>query len=238
MNFGVLPKVGFTGFFLFGVICLFCPQAIAQEGTSKKNPDGVQVGTIEFESTERAVTSYGDRQKESVEYFDSLSKKITSLSSTGSASVSDMSDNVTFHMTGVYMYCSLKYGACPFVLDAILETDIIKSRQNKKASCNAMKTFWRKWIHGDMNKRIRYLMPTGYANKKANFDIKDRPRYVKCSKTVAEEAKLKLSNKEFFSQRYSDDSQIVSSIKKTNLLLQTIEAKNINVFQATGSGGS
>ena len=224
----------------FLVVFAFLPAALTAEelihGDDGEMPKGVQMGEIKLEAAKKKRNPYKLTQENTIAYFDELSLELKKLSGSGSGTIKSLEDDVLNHLTATYLYCSIKYGSCPFVLEAILETDVIRSRLAGKASCSNMKSFWKKWISNDMHKRIQFMIPIGFSHKKTQFNQKERPKFVKCKPTILEAISGGGTNKQYFSDRYAEDSKVVGSVRKTNLLLQTIKKKIPNIFTATQSG--
>lgn len=140
-----------------------------------------------------------------------------------------------YYLNGVYLYCTLKNGACPLILDSVLETDIINSQIEAKAACPQMLLFWREWIDNGLEQRVDYGLGTGFVTKYFEFRSKIRPRYLKCSSSVENALVAGLPFNEFVTKRYAAGSEPRKSILKIVAYLKAIKEQVPDVFIATGA---
>ena len=96
-----------------------------------------------------------------------------------------LSSDASAHVAAVYLYCASKNGKCLPVLDAMLHADVLHSRQAELAACPNLTEMWRQWIAYDMEKRQQFLLPMGRGEALTDFNRNERPRYIKCKKSVA-----------------------------------------------------
>jgi len=194
-------------------------------------------GDIILEGPEKKVSVYEmtqDNAIEAIQYLQQQSR--AALSGAGPGSIPNLTPDVQDYLTGVYLYCSVQRGTCPFVLQAILEIDIINARLSGQNTCPNMQGFWRRWLENDMENRHRHSVRTGHMHATHNFNQTVRPRYVKCQETVAQEISGNPgSSSDFFRHRYRENSESARDIATTVALLEQIRANIPNVFRATGS---
>jgi len=194
-------------------------------------------GDIILEGPEKKASIYEITQDNALSYMQHLSHQVQAASSGASISpIPPLAPDVQDYLTGVYLYCSVQRGTCPFVLQAILEIDIINSRLSGQNSCPNMQAFWKRWLENDMENRHRHSVRTGHMHATHDFNQSVRPRFVRCQETVAKEIAAGSSNPaEFFRSRYRDNSQHRRDVATSLALLEQIKANIPNIFRATGS---
>jgi len=206
------------GFVLFG---LADPIQAAPPGE-----DGLVSGEIALEDTSSAKKSpYQVGQDAAIEYFKNAETVIASLGRGEAAAPGLLPDGAINHLLGVYLYCTVRAGTCPFLLDAVLEIDIIDSRVSGTAACPTMERFWKAWIRDDMEKRLKYLVRTANLEATTAFARTERPRYLKCRETVAAEIGTPGEKSAFFARRYADMNGPRSKVSKLAKLLVELKAK-------------
>jgi len=176
---------------------------------------------------------YAQNQGEAIRFMESLNSLADTLATTGSGGTAGAIDeNTMIHLTNVFLYCSLKRGTCPMVLEAILESDVINSLDAKKGACPNMARFWKVWVRGDMEKRQKYLMPTAYMGGANEFSTRERPRFIRCRETVDGILADAGDPVQFRKERYAKGAPAREAIRKTAQLLNEIKLKVPNVPQA------
>lgn len=211
-----------------GIVCSVCTictpvsDSAAQAGT-QKGQDRLS-GEIAIEGTEETVTSPQKTAESGAEkWIQSLVAAVK-----GGGTVSAVDDPTLTYLNSLYLYCMHKLGACQFVLDAVLEADVINSRAQGKAECPTMSRFWKSWLRDEMEKRSKYLVSVGSAPAVAQFNSELRPKYIKCKDTVA--AALEESS----SVRYASGSPIQVALARFGELRTQITSKNIDIFSTIG----
>lgn len=144
-------------------------------------------------------------------------------------------EKVIWYLGGVYLYCVIREGTCPYILDTILEVDVANARLDKSDKCPSMVGFWKTYLGNGMEDRHKYQTKTGYLSMTVDFNQKVRPKYVKCQQTVRAENSGGTSDQEYFKLRYRQSSQIIESMQRTLKYLEAIKAANVNVFIETGA---
>jgi hypothetical protein len=188
-------------------------------------------GEITIEDTAQVKRNpYQAGQDAAIDYFNNADRVIATLARGESAAPGSLPDGAINHLLGVYLYCTVRAGACPFILDAVLEIDIIDSRIAGTAACPTMERFWRAWIRDDMEKRLKYLVRTANLDVTAQFARVERPRYLKCRETVATEIGVTEGAPlgpvgTYFTRRYSDMKGPRAKISKLAKLLVELKAK-------------
>lgn len=176
-------------------------------------------GTIEIDDPQQAPPKPPTQVAESkgIEYLTALDQVIESGKI---QAIPNLVDSQTQYLSALYLYCSIKDGVCPEVLDVILTQDIINSVNAKKAECPNLKAFWKSWIANDMEKRHSYKVKMAYANQTASFKKDVRPQYVKCTETVE--------------KGMADPFARKAAVKKILALATEIKAKGFDIFANLG----
>lgn len=193
-----------------------------------------QFGEVKFEEQERK-DSYKVTQDQALAFFQDMDNKVKSLRLGSSVSPLSAPDQVLNFLTGAYLYCVMKSGICPLVLDALLEVDVINSKLQNSPQCPTLKKFWSMWIKNGMEDRSKYNISTGMLETVANFNTNTRPKYIHCEETVKKEIENTPALAAFFKERYKNEARpgIVSG--KMVTFLSLLKEKIKNVFVATGS---
>jgi hypothetical protein len=144
-------------------------------------------------------------------------------------------DTNLYYLNGVLLFCSVKNGSCPFLLDTILEIDVFNSQLDNKVSCPHMLRFWQEWIDNSFEQRLSYSLGTGVLKKYQDFKTQERPRYLKCSNTVQNLVVPGASIDEFMKTRYELQTPIIAAFKKTMAYLRAIREEIDDVFVAAGA---
>jgi hypothetical protein len=202
-----------------------------------KPKKGVLEGEINLQTPVKKQTNpYQDRQDAAIGYFTNLSGKLDKLGSGELSPLDKIGEDVLSHMAGTYLFCSIQKGTCPWILDALLETDVINSRINKKVECDSLPRFWKIWVKYDMQKKQDYQVKTGYMRDTISFKKTKLPRYVGCMDTVKQEISdnpQPVSDADYFKNRYAGESSQRKAIMDTLDYLQKIKSSRIDVFAAT-----
>ena len=176
-------------------------------------------GAIDIEDPKQQPIKPGKESAESkgIEYL----TKLNQISESGEIiAMADNDDSATYYLTALYLYCSIKYGVCPEILDSILTHDLINSSISKKSSCTNMKSFWKAWLANDMEKRHSYSVKIAFANDTAAFKKNKRNQYIRCQETITNEVATPLGRKD--------------SIKKALKLATEINERGIDIFSDIG----
>ncbi|MFM1847293.1 MAG: hypothetical protein RL417_767 [Pseudomonadota bacterium] len=205
------------------------PALLAQQSA----PGSAQVGEIELEDTSPVRRNpYQVGQDSAVAYFQGFTQTIEALRTTGSGSLEPLSEGAINHLVGVYLYCTVRSGACPLVLDAILEIDVVNAKNGEAQACPNMERFWKAWVRSDMEKRQNFLVRTAHMNTTSEFTRNKRPRYLKCRETVQVEIGKGGDSKTFFASRYETGSGPDEQVRKLAAFLTELKAKVPNTVEA------
>jgi hypothetical protein len=176
---------------------------------------------------------YKEIQDSTIATISKLNKEIASRSV--SATKISFNERELYYLNGVYLYCTLKNGTCPYILETILETDILNSQIDGKASCPHTLRFWQEWIDNSFEDRVNYNLGTGFLTKYQDFKKNIRPRYLRCSATVEREIKNNTPSNDYISARYAPSSEVAHNVKRTLAYLTAIREEVPEVFIATGA---
>lgn len=198
------------------------PVLSAQE----REKGGVQSGDIEIEETTvKRQDPYAVASADALKWARELPQ---AASGGGAAPV--LEGGALVYVGAGYVHCVRKLGNCAFILDAILETDVLGARSRGDTKCPVSGKFWRAWLDNDMESRMKLDIPIGHVNTILSFNQRERPKYVRCEAAVTKALKD------------STHSQSVAlSLKKTKALFEEIETKKIDLLGSvgisTGGGG-
>lgn len=147
----------------------------------------------------------------------------------GDKSVDDLEPEVASYLSVLYFYCTAKDGPCPFVLESLLDAEVMKARATKEISCVSMKRFFKSYLSHGLDERGKFLYPLTRGLEMANFNQQDRIRYVEC-KTVA----AILEDKEAVAQRLGPKGSALESLAKLADLLKRVKTDKTDIYVATG----
>lgn len=181
-------------------------------------------------------TGYEQQQDGTIQFFEELQIAIDgTIKEDKDLSKLEPKDKYIHHLTGIYLYCTLKNGVCPLILDSLLELDIINSQIEGKPTCPIMLSFWKKWIANGLEKRVDYSLSTGFIKKRFEFKQNVRPKYLKCSGTVTERVKPDLDLRTFIKERYVQGSEQRQNLEKLISYLKAVKETVDDVFVKTGA---
>ncbi|MDZ4786197.1 MAG: hypothetical protein SGJ02_08990 [bacterium] len=186
-------------------------------------------------SSAYADIAYEQSQDGTIKTFESIITMIGDGTLTESTAKISIPDKDLHYLTGAYLFCTIKNGACPVILQAILETDIINSQLEKKESCSNMLRFWKHWVDNGFEDRLSYSLGTGFLSKYFDFKSNTRPKFLKCSATVKAQIKPDVSLSDFIKSRYEKSGE---SFKAINTLLgftKALKTQGKDTFVATGA---
>ena len=191
-------------------------------------------GEIQLETGE-SRSPYEINQDKAIAYFDKLSAQLGSMQDGKIQQPSSLEEPVMNYLSGVYLFCLTKNGICPFILQTVLEVDIIQSRLTKIPTCKNMESFWKLWIKNGFEDRARYSVDTKNLMSVQDFNTNQRPRYIECKPTVEKEIQGAPADNNFFKLRYQDKKGPAHSVRLLQRFLQTIKEKKLNVFVEAGA---
>lgn len=191
-------------------------------------------GTIELELSSQKRDPYLTSQEEALKYFTDLKALLQGVSASNRKLLMPEAEVVNY-MGGLYLFCSMKRGVCPAVLEALLEIDIVNSKLSNVSLCPVMKGFWKRYLENDFEDRLKYAISTGFVAKVNEFNSRERPRYLRCEDTLKELFKGGESASALFSKRYQSGSRPLKAIDEVISLINAVSQNGTNVFLATGA---
>ncbi|RMG41129.1 MAG: hypothetical protein D6719_09180 [Candidatus Dadabacteria bacterium] len=191
-------------------------------------------GSISLEREAKKRDPYLVAQDNAIRFLNRLEKFIAEPANPINPQTLVLDDQTLQYLGAVYLFCSVRKGACPSILDALLESDIIYSAAKNDVSCPNLKRFWKLWVKNDMEKRHKYMVKTGFLKQTADFNANKRPTYIRCEATIEQTIGKEKRGVPFFKKRYKDPSPIAISINIAGKLVRLLKKKNINVYRAIG----
>jgi hypothetical protein len=193
----------------------------------------VIIGGMDIEdTTSKKVSPYERNQDQAIEYFGRMFKVLDGLGSGQQSSIEVMGDGVTTHLNSVYLYCSIKQGVCPVVLDAILELDVAASKLSGTADCPNLTKFWKAWLRDDYEGRQQFLVKTGFLQMSGEFNQLQRPKYIQCKPTVTAAVQGSPPTALFYRERFGKASSARQGFERTVKLLQAMKDSVPNILVA------
>lgn len=179
--------------------------------TSSKRRDVHQVASQDVEVWERALLA-------------------AVTSNAGGAAIPELGSDGVGYLAALYLLCTEKRGSCGFILESILEADLLASKQAGVARCVVMNKFWKVWIANQGDRRLQFKISIGHAPDLAKFNSSVRPRFVRCKETV----QAVLADSKALAQRYGADSAVAKSVTSMSAVLGEMRKGNIDLFATTG----
>lgn len=205
--------------------------AIAQDPTSKTTLKGgppALTGQVAYENPDAPARNH---QLEALEELDGWSSSLESiLKSSGEGIAPYLKQNAISYLSVLYLYCSVKQGPCPFILEMILDDDIARSRSEKNARCPVTNRFFKSYISQSLDERGKFLFSLREGLEIAKFNSEERPRFVECKETVS----AVIADPDVLRQRYGEKGSSVDSANAFRTLLTEIKEKKVDIYGATG----
>lgn len=185
-----------------------------------------QSGEIELE-VHKDVVSATDVQNQTLEYFQAF---VSALDSGKIPTPAPLDVNKISYLNSLYLYCTINNGTCPLPLDAILELDIISSKQKNSEDCAFLTQFWTQWLKNGFEKRQEYNIKTAFIGITNEFTNVQRPKYIKCKELVSNTLHEGAGNENWLKDRYSGQGAGKEHLAKLLEFIILIKDKGINVF--------
>ena len=214
------------------VLALTAVALMALFGSASANaapPDeSVQAGEIEIEEVKEEHRDPRQQGEDQVQAW--LVEMMRYASNGGVGDVSALSDDGAAYLPILYLYCLEKFGPCPHILDTTLESDVRDSRIKGEAACPMMSKFWKTWLASDLEGRSRYLLSVAHGTAVANFNARERSKYLQCKPTV----KAIIAGPQASKSRYGAEGLVTAAVAKTTKLLDEIRTKHIDIHASVG----
>jgi hypothetical protein len=190
--------------------------------------EAVQTGEIAIEDTQEERRDPRERIQGHVgAWLGGMTKYATNG---GVGDVVPLGEDDTTYLSVLYLYCLNKFGPCPFILDVILESDVRDSRATGEPACPTMSRFWKTWLASDLEGRSKYLLSIGSGTAVADFNARERSKYIQCKPTI----RAVLADPGAQKARYGAEGTVTAAVSKTAKLLEEIKAKEIDIYRAVG----
>ncbi len=129
--------------------------------------------------------------------------------------VPKLGDEAINQLAAAYLFCSKRQGPCVFILDSILELDLLRSIRDGNVACDETKYFWKIWIENNYNKQVMYDLKLGLTDKFNDFNKNKIEKYLKCEDTIKQLNKV----------GYCPSEEKINDIKKTLKLIVLLNKK-------------
>lgn len=214
----------------FCAALLWTVTVVGLSNAAPGDPSNRQVGEIDLEDTTSIRRDpYAVSQDAAIAFFDDFAQKVDLLKNKSPVTIEPLSEAALNHLANVYLYCTVRSGVCPLVLDAILESDIVNAKNGSTSICPNMERFWKVWVKNDMERRQNFLVRTANLSVTSEFTRNKRPRYLKCRETVQIEISQDVPNTDFFVARYAETGGPNEQVKKLAALLTELKTKVPNI---------
>lgn len=218
--------------FCTAIVVILCLPLVAfseREGEKSSSTRPDLMGDIPLEdTTPKKQDVEGQAFKEVEAWGQSLQAAVSAQK--GAEAPKALGEGGISYLNSLYLLCTAKRGPCGFILDSMLEADLLTSKQAGSARCPTMNRFWKGWLANEGDRRLQFQVPIARAAELIKFNNSERPRFIKCKETL--EAIMADSNA--FSGRYGSASAATKSVGALNALVQEVSKSNIDVFAASG----
>ncbi len=191
------------------------------------------IGEIEIEQEQKEGMTYAELQDSVIDYFGKISKTIDELPNSSFSRLPALDSKQNHFLAAVYLNCTLQKGACPEVLEGLLEAELINSKLAGKASCPNMLQLWKSYIDFEGDRRLEFNLKVSHLNKAQDFKKNSRPRYIKCQSTINSILKHSSDSANFLSTRYVSGSAARQNVSSTLAYLNYVKENIPNIFTKT-----
>ena len=155
---------------------------------------------------------------------------LASIKSGGEGKVTELDAPTASYLSVLYLYCTVKKGPCPFILETLLDSDIIAARSEKAVTCTSMTRFFKGYLSNALDDRAKFLYSVTQGLEMATFNTDSRPRFIECRETVA----AILEDKEVVAQRFGEKGSSIATVEALNSLLKDVKSEKTDIYVATG----
>jgi hypothetical protein len=148
----------------------------------------------------------------------------------GKSAPASLEDATISYLSVLYLYCTSNQGVCSFMLDSILEGDLLASRSTGAPACPTMKKFWKAWLSSGLEERAKFNKSIAHGLEVAEFNSTLRPKYIQCGGTV----KNLLSEQGELTKRYGPDGTSTKEVANFLRFLKEVESQKIDIYRSTG----
>jgi hypothetical protein len=148
----------------------------------------------------------------------------------GEGTVAELDSPTADYLSVLYLYCTVKQGPCPFILETVLDSDIIAARSDKATKCASMTRFFKGYLSNALDERAKFLYPLTQGLEMATFNTQSRPRFIECRETVT----AILEDHEVVAQRFGERGTALGTLEAFKTLVQDVKSHKIDIYVATG----
>ena len=216
------------------MMCGVCSVGLAQEPTTanrSRERAPALTGQVAYENPNLSARNH---QLDALEQLDKWSAGLGSIVGGAGEGISpELNQNAISYLSVLYLYCSVKQGPCPFILETILDDDITRSRSEKTARCPLTNRFFKRYISQSLDERAKFLFSLSDGLEVAKFNSEERPRFVACKETVSSI----IADQDVLRQRYGDKGASVETLETFRALLADLRENKVDIYGATGIKG-
>lgn len=197
---------------------------------SNESRKGVITGQVAYSDPNAKGRNH---QLEAQDNLESWSNQLQGvIKNGGDGSVEELDSTTISYLSVLYFFCTVKQGPCPFVLETILDAELIRSKKDNAVSCGTMTRFFKSFLADGLDERGKFLYSLTRGLEIAAFNTESRPRFLECKETV----KAILDDKEIVGQRFGEKGESMASIAKFKELLKEVKDTKTDIYVAVGMG--
>ena len=220
------------GTLLLAVLVLFEGHVALGEDSSTTAPTGagsrVVSGEVAYSDPNAKGRNHQLEAQDALETWITQAQEISKRG--GEGIIGDLDPEIASYLSVLYFFCTVKEGPCPYVLESILDVEILRARATKQVSCSSMQRFFKGYLKHALDERGKFLYPLTRGLEMANFNEQSRPRFLECKDTVA----AILEDKEVMAQRFGEKGQALESLGKLSALVRQVKSNKTDIYVATG----
>lgn len=202
----------------------------AQGGESKESRQGIITGEVAYSDPNAKGRNH---QLEAQDELEAWSTQIDgAVKKGGEGTVDDLDSATTSYLSVLYFYCTTKQGPCAFVLETILDAELIRAKTKKAGSCPTMSRFFKSYLANGLDERGKFLYSLTRGLEMATFNADSRPRFLECKETVS----AILEDKEVVEQRFGEKGASLESVAKFKALVKEVKDTKTDIYSAVGLG--
>ena len=213
------------------LVCTLCVDARAEHGAATTQNDAkkhAMSGEVAYSDPDVEARNHQLDAQDKLEAWSA--QLFTAIKGGGEGKVTALDSPTASYLSVLYLYCTVKQGPCPFILETVLDSDIIAARSEKATSCISMTRFFKGYLSNALDDRAKFLYSLTQGLEMATFNTESRPRFIQCKETVA----AILEDKEVMAQRFGEKGTAVATIEAFNSLLKDVKSQKTDIYTATG----
>jgi hypothetical protein len=210
---------------IFIVSLIFVVPAYAQQD---------MVGSIDIEDAGKQSNPYDAVQDEAIALFEKFLASSSAIAAGNVPELPLLSSGAAQYLAAVNLFCTLRYGSCPTLLQALYEIEVARSVSQSRAACPDLNALWKNWVDADMERRVDLDLKIGFVKIYDEFKSGGRRKYIRCSASIEELMTAIDDRSAFFATRFAADGSAMEDIRKTVGFLNSIRAEIPNIFSRLG----